>query len=88
MLGNRAETSLVRSGAKQASVTANFEFASFPPALSEALEEAGIEIEPGEPLILRRQVKADGGSKAFVNDQSASVGLLRNLAPILVELHG
>ena len=88
VLGNRAETSLVRSGAKQASVTANFEFASFPPALSEALEEAGIEIEPGEPLILRRQVKADGGSKAFVNDQSASVGLLRNLAPILVELHG
>ena len=88
VLGNRAETSLVRSGAKQASVTANFEFASFPPALSEALEEAGIEIEPGEPLILRRQVKADGGSKAFVNDQAASVGLLRNLAPILVELHG
>ena len=88
VLGNRAETSLVRSGAKQASVTANFEFASFPPALSEALEEAGIEIAPGEPLILRRQVKADGGSKAFVNDQSASVGLLRNLAPILVELHG
>ncbi|MBT45963.1 MAG: DNA repair protein RecN [Citromicrobium sp.] len=88
VLGNRAETSLVRSGAKQASVTANFEFASFPPALSEALEEAGIEIEPGEPLILRRQVKADGGSKAFANDQSASVGLLRNLAPILVELHG
>jgi len=88
VLGNRAETSLVRSGAKQASVTANFEFASFPPALSVALEEAGIEIEPGEPLILRRQVKADGGSKAFVNDQAASVGLLRNLAPILVELHG
>ena len=48
VLGNRAETSLVRSGAKQASVTANFEFASFPPALSEALEEAGIEIEVSE----------------------------------------
>ena len=88
VLGNRAETSLVRSGATQASTTANFEFATFPPALSEALEDAGIEIEPGEPLIIRRQVKADGGSKAFVNDQSASVGLLRNLAPILVELHG
>ncbi|GAB5349505.1 DNA repair protein RecN [Alteriqipengyuania sp. 357] len=88
VLGNRAETSLVRSGAQQASVTASFEFAEFPPALGEALDDAGIEIEPGEPLIIRRQVKADGGSKAFVNDQSASVALLRALAPILVELHG
>ncbi|KPM18063.1 DNA repair protein RecN [Citromicrobium sp. WPS32] len=88
VLGNRAETALVRSGAKQASVTASFEFAALPPALAETLEDAGVEIEPGEPLIIRRQVKADGGSKAFVNDQSASVGLLRNLAPILVELHG
>jgi DNA repair protein RecN (Recombination protein N) len=88
VLGNRAETALVRSGADQASVTASFEFATFPPPLAEALEEAGVEIEPGEPLIIRRQVKADGGSKAFVNDQSASVALLRNLAPILVELHG
>jgi len=88
VLGNRAETALVRSGADQASVTASFEFATLPPALAEALEDAGVEIEPGEPLIIRRQVKADGGSKAFVNDQSASVGLLRNLAPILVELHG
>lgn len=88
VLGNRAETGLVRSGAKQANVTASFEFATLPPALSEALDDAGLVIEPGEPLIIRRQVKADGGSKAFVNDQSASVGLLRNLAPILVELHG
>ncbi|WP_370179910.1 DNA repair protein RecN [Alteriqipengyuania sp.] len=88
VLGNRAETSLVRSGATQASVSASFEFASLPPALAELLDEAGLAIEPGEPLIIRRQVKADGGSKAFVNDQSASVGLLRNLAPLLVELHG
>ena len=88
VLGNRAETSLVRSGAAQASVSASFEFASLPPPLAELLDEAGLAIEPGEPLIIRRQVKADGGSKAFVNDQSASVGLLRNLAPLLVELHG
>ena len=88
VLGNRAETSLVRSGAAQASVTATFEFAEFPAALTEALDDAGMEIEDGEPLIIRRQVKADGGSKAFVNDQSASVALLRALAPILVELHG
>jgi len=88
VLGDRAETALVRSGEEKASVTASFDFPALPTAIAEALEDAGIEIEPGEPLLIRRQVKADGGSKAFVNDQSASVALLRALAPALVELHG
>ncbi|KPP96520.1 DNA repair protein RecN [Erythrobacter sp. HL-111] len=88
VLGDRAETALVRAGAEKASVTASFEFSDLPASIAEALEDAGIEIEPGEPLLIRRQVKADGGSKAFVNDQSASVALLRALAPALVELHG
>jgi len=88
VLGDRAETSLVRAGEEKASVTASFEFAALPAAIAAALEEADIAIEPGEPLIIRRQVRADGGSKAFVNDAPASVALLRELAPALVELHG
>ena len=88
VLGDRAETALVRAGEDRASVTASFDFAALPAAIAVALDDAGIEIEPGEPLLIRRQVKADGGSKAFVNDQSASVALLRALAPALVELHG
>ncbi|MXP14315.1 DNA repair protein RecN [Altererythrobacter confluentis] len=88
VLGNRAETSLVRAGADQASVTASFEFSRLPDQMALVLAEADIETEPGEPLILRRRIKADGGSKAFVNDQPVSVALLRELAPALVELHG
>jgi DNA repair protein RecN (Recombination protein N) len=88
VLGDRAETSLVRGGEPKASVTASFEFANLPVAIAAALEDADIEIEPGEPLMIRRQVKADGGSKAFINDQPTSVGLLRELASSLVELHG
>jgi DNA repair protein RecN (Recombination protein N) len=88
VLGDRAETSLVRSGEPKASVSASFEFAYLPQAITTALDDADIEIEPGEPLIIRRQVKADGGSKAFINDQPTSVGLLRELAGALVELHG
>ncbi|TCD05356.1 DNA repair protein RecN [Erythrobacteraceae bacterium CFH 75059] len=88
VLGNRAETGLVRAGAERAVVSATFQFAAPPPALHALLEDAAIEVEPGEPLLLRRQLKADGGSKAFVNDQPASVALLRTLAPLLVELHG
>jgi DNA repair protein RecN (Recombination protein N) len=88
VLGDRAETSLVRAGEDKASVTASFEFAALPPAIAAALDDADIAVEPGEPLLIRRQVKADGGSKAFINDQPASVALLRELAPALVELHG
>lgn len=87
-LGDRADSALVRAGEDKAQVVATFEFASLPAAIAEALDEAGIEPEPGEPLLIRRQVKADGGSKAFINDQPASVALLRTIAPALVELHG
>ncbi len=88
ILGDRAETALVRAGEAKASVTASFEFATLPALIVNALDEADIDLEPGEPLLIRRQVKADGGSKAFVNDQPTSVALLRELAPALVELHG
>ncbi len=88
VLGDRAETMLVRAGEPRASVTASFEFAQLPSIIADALDGADIEIEPGEPLLIRRQVKADGGSKAFVNDQPVSVAMLRELAPALVELHG
>ena len=85
VLGDRADSALVRAGEDSASVTAVFELAGGAPGL---LGEAGVEIEPGEPLIVRRQLKADGGSKAFVNDQPVGVALLRDLAAHLVELHG
>jgi DNA repair protein RecN (Recombination protein N) len=88
VLGNRADSALVRAGEDRASVTASFEFPALPPAVAEVLPDAGVEIEPGEPLLIRRQVKADGGSKAFVNDQPVGVALLREIAPALVELHG
>ena len=88
MLGDRADSSLVRAGADKASATASFEFAKLPEAIVETLDDADIEIEPGEPLIIRRQLKADGGSKAFINDQPVGVALLREIAGTLVELHG
>ncbi len=87
-LGGRGDSGLVRHGAGQAIVTASFE----PPApdsrLAVILDEAGIAVEPGEPLIVRCQVKADGGSRGFVNSQPASAALLREIAPYLVEIHG
>jgi len=88
VLGDRADTGLVRAGTDQASVTATFEFDHLPDALRTLLTEAEIDIEPGEPLIIKRRVRADGGSRAFINDQPVGVALLRDLARALVELHG
>ena len=88
VLGNRADSGLVRGGEDKAAVTASFEFAALPAGVSAALAEAEVELEPGEPLIVRRQLRPDGASKAFINDQPVGVALLRELAPFLVELHG
>src|SRR5919202_5503179 len=66
-LGARAESGLVRKGATQAVVTAEFALSPEHQAWR-VLEEQGIAVEPGETLMLRRTVGADGRSRAFVND--------------------
>ncbi|SFG26812.1 DNA replication and repair protein RecN [Novosphingobium sp. CF614] len=88
VLGNRADSTLVRAGEERASVTASFDFAMLPEAVRTVIQAAELEVEAGEPLILKRQLKADGGSKAFLNDQPVGVALLREIAPALVEIHG
>ena len=86
-LGMRADTGLVRSGEQQSSVAAEFEIDAANPA-HEVLREQGIDVEPSEPLIVRRTLKADGGSRAFAGGASVNAALLRDLASGLVEIHG
>ncbi len=84
-LGARADSGLVRHGADQASVTAEFELTGDHPALA-ILKEQGL--DPEERLVVRRTVSADGRSRAWVNDQAVGVGLLKRLGEELVEVHG
>jgi DNA repair protein RecN (Recombination protein N) len=84
-LGDRADSGLVRQGCTQASVTASF---NAPDAARDVLKDNDLQFEAGEPLIVRRTVKADGGSRAFINDQPVSAALLRTLGGMLVEIHG
>ena len=86
-LGARADSGLVRSGCQQASVSVTFELAADHPGQL-YLRESGLEGKFGEPLVIRRLVRADGGSRSFVNDQPISAGLLRELGTFLVEIHG
>ena len=84
-LGARSDASLVRKGAKQLSVTAEFALPALHPALA-LLDEQGVEND--ETLILRRTVSIDGRSRAFVNDQPVSAGFLKKLGDRLVEING
>lgn len=87
-LGRRADSALVRAGAAEAAVSAEFRVAPGHPSLA-VLAEAGI--APGEDagaILLRRLLAADGRSRAFVNDEPVSVGLLRELGDSLVEIQG
>jgi DNA repair protein RecN (Recombination protein N) len=84
-LGARSEGGLVRPGAQGLSVTAEFDLASDHPVRQILLDN---DITPSDTLLLRRAVGADGRSRAFVDDQPVSVGLLRTLGDGLVEIHG
>jgi DNA repair protein RecN (Recombination protein N) len=86
VLGSRAEQGLVREGCEQGSVTAAFAVTENSP-LKVLLEDRGVDLE-GNELILRRTVKAQGNSRAFINDQPVSIGLLREVGDNLVEVHG
>src|SRR6201996_9026980 len=84
-LGARSEGGLVRPGAQALSVTAEFDLPADHPARAILLDS---DMTPSAPLVLRRAVGADGRSRAYVDDQPVSVGLLRRLGDSLVEIHG
>ncbi|MFK4823520.1 DNA repair protein RecN [Paenochrobactrum sp. BZR 588] len=84
-LGARGDASLVRHGADQGQVTAVFDVPAKHPARV-FLANNGLE-DDGD-IILRRVQSGDGRTRVFINDQVASVTLLRELGRRLVEIHG
>jgi DNA repair protein RecN (Recombination protein N) len=84
-LGSRGDASLVRHGVKQGQVTAVFDVPTNHPARAVLADNA---IDDDGDLILRRVQMADGRTRVFVNDQQASVTLMRDIGRALVELHG
>ncbi len=82
-LGGRGDAGLLRNGAKQAVATAVFSAPDDPDLLA-LIADKGFEVQPGEELILRRVLNADGRSRAYVNDQPAGVTALREIGAALV----
>ena len=85
VLGERSEAGLVRAGATQASVTAEFDISSHQAA--QALL-ATLDVDVQDMLILRRTLSADGKSRAFINDAPVAVTTLRKLGELLIARHG
>jgi DNA repair protein RecN (Recombination protein N) len=85
--GARGDTALVRSGEDSASVSAEITLPRDHPAFA-VLADQGITVDPGEPLIIRRTLKSDGGSRAFAGGAAVPAGVLRDLGGQAVEIHG
>jgi DNA repair protein RecN (Recombination protein N) len=86
-LGARADTGLVRAGQDSASVSAELQLPGNHPAV-DFLDQQDFSVEAGEPLIVRRTLKSDGGSRAFVGGATVPAGLLRDVGALAVEIHG
>ena len=86
-LGGQADRAVIRHGAAQASVAAEFA----PPASHPVwtlLAAQGVAAEDGETLTLKRLVRSEGPARAFINDQPVSAALLAEAGELLVEVHG
>lgn len=86
VLGNRAETSLIRQGEEKLGVTAIFEVKDKSNPLFTLCEEYEIEVD--EELTIKRTLSRDGKGKIFINDQPISAKLLKEIGKFLVEVHG
>lgn len=84
LLGEKGSVELVRTGAPRATVEGIF--SELLKEIYPLLEEGGI--EPEAELILRRELAADGNSRAFANSRGITAGFLRRLGDFLVDFHG
>lgn len=88
--GLRADSGVVRHGAERAELTADFQLDDDSPAIAWLRDSELDEAEEGGPATcqIRRVIRADGGSRAWINGRPVTVTQLAELAGLLVEIHG
>jgi DNA repair protein RecN (Recombination protein N) len=88
LLGEKASSEVIRSGAERAVVSAVFECdQASGDAIDKVLEHNGLDESEDGSLIVRREIAAGGKGRVFVNNQAATVAVLRQLAPHLATIH-
>ena len=84
LLGQRADVKAIKNGASKCIVEAHFRIASY--GLETFFNELDLEYDP-EECILRREVSANGKSRAFINDTPASLTQMKALGEKLIDIH-
>ena len=88
LLGDKASSDVIRDGTERAMVSALFEAeGAAEKPLAAILEANGLDESDDGALILRREIAASGKGRVFVNNQPATVAVLRLLAPYLATIH-
>jgi DNA repair protein RecN (Recombination protein N) len=88
LLGEKASSEVIRAGAQRAVVSAVFESQNgVEDSIANVLERNGLDQSEDGSLIVRREIAAGGKGRAFVNNQAATVAVLRQLAPHLAIIH-
>lgn len=88
LLGDKASTDVIRTGSERAVISAVFEAAgSSEKLLEKILEDNGLDESDDGSIILRREIAASGKGRVFVNNQPATVAVLRQFAPHLATIH-
>ena len=87
LLGERADTSFVRSGAQKAVVEGAFEFEKNDEERLARLKDEGFDLDMSEPLIVRREIGSNGRAAAFFGDQMVTVKRLAELMADTVDIH-
>ena len=87
LLGDKADFSQVRTGAREARLSALFDIGGLP-ALQAQLYEQGLLEEGGEELSIRRIIDVKGKSRSFINNQAATLAQLKAIGSQLIDIHG
>jgi DNA repair protein RecN (Recombination protein N) len=87
LLGARASAEMVRSGQPRARVSGIFSM-NGKTDVAGVLSECGIELDSEEDLIVEREIAANGKSRAFVANKPVTTAFLKQLAPVLGDIHG
>ncbi|MFZ0947977.1 MAG: DNA repair protein RecN [Candidatus Sulfotelmatobacter sp.] len=88
LLGDKASSEVIRTGAERAVVSAVFECeGSAEDSVAKVLEHNGLDKSEDGSLIVRREIAPGGKGRVFVNNQAATVAVLRQLAPYLAVIH-
>ena len=87
LLGDKADYSQVREGAKEAVLSALFDI-SGQPDLADTLREQGLLEDDGDELSVRRIIDAKGKSRSFINNQAATLAQLKAISSQLIDIHG